>query len=238
MNERTPAAKKARQLAKLLRAERPDYAYLKQVFFHLRGELEIDVPRANHKLPLVPSDTDIQRLYQTIWASQRLQDVLIFKTLLYTGVRVKELVNIRLDDVDLSTNRIHIRSGKGGKARFVPFPATFREPLAMHIAVGRTEQRLYLFESSWKRRYSERGIHKMITTYAHKAGLSGISPHKLRHFLLLWLKRQGIDDALIQPYSGHAHRQTLEVYSRLSIQQAQTAYNAVMGRFPLDLLES
>ena len=51
-----------------------------------------------------------------------------------------------------------------------------------------------------------------------------ISPHKLRHFLLTWLKEQGIDDALIQPYSGHASRKSLEVYSKLTITDAQDEY--------------
>lgn len=60
-----------------------------------------------------------------------------------------------------------------------------------------------------------------------------ISPHQLRHFLLTWLKKQGIDDALIQPYSGHSSRQSLEVYSRLSLNEAQSAYDNVMPNFPL-----
>jgi integrase/recombinase XerD len=60
-----------------------------------------------------------------------------------------------------------------------------------------------------------------------------LSPHKLRHFLLLWLKKQGIGDAFIQPYSGHASRQSLEIYSRLTIEEAQEEYDDVMGRFPI-----
>jgi integrase/recombinase XerD len=64
---------------------------------------------------------------------------------------------------------------------------------------------VYLFESSWNRKYTPRGICKMLRRYADVAGIEkAISPHKLRHFFLLWLKKQGIDDALIQPYSGHA----------------------------------
>jgi integrase/recombinase XerD len=47
-----------------------------------------------------------------------------------------------------------------------------------------------------------------------------VSPHQLRHFLLTWLKKQGIDDALIQPYFGHASRKSLEIYSPLSIREA------------------
>ncbi len=60
-----------------------------------------------------------------------------------------------------------------------------------------------------------------------------ISPHRLRHFLLTWLKKQGIDDALIQPYSGHVSRQSLEVYSRLAINEAQKEYDQVISRFPV-----
>jgi integrase/recombinase XerD len=51
--------------------------------------------------------------------------------------------------------------------------------------------------------------------------------------LLTWLKKQGIDDALIQPYSGHASRQSLEIYSRLAIGEAQAAYEAAIRRFPV-----
>jgi integrase/recombinase XerD len=47
------------------------------------------------------------------------------------------------------------------------------------------------------------------------------------------LKKQGIDDALIQPYSGHAKRQSLEVYSRLAIGDAQREYDHVIGKFPV-----
>jgi integrase/recombinase XerD len=47
------------------------------------------------------------------------------------------------------------------------------------------------------------------------------------------LKTQGIDDALIQPYSGHATRQSLEVYSRLALADAQETYEGVIGRFPV-----
>lgn len=60
-----------------------------------------------------------------------------------------------------------------------------------------------------------------------------LSPHKLRHFLLTWLKKQGIDDALIQPYSGHESRKSLEIYSKLAITDAQHEYNEAIYKFPI-----
>ncbi len=88
--------------------------------------------------------------------------------------------------------------------------------------------------NSRRKPYTDRGIRKIIARYAEAAGLEHkVSPHKLRHFLLTWLKKQGIDDALIQPYSGHATRKSLEVYSLLAIGEAQEAYDEVIDRFPL-----
>ncbi len=231
---RTPPKKKAMQLAKSLRHERPDYAYLKKVFYHLRNELEVNVPTKPKKLPIVPKEEEIQRFYQAVFKSKRFGDLVIIKTFLYTGMRVSELVNVRLDDVDFDACQIRINLGKGNKDRVVPFPPSFNEILAMHHQAMCEKKAAYLFESSWKRKYSERGIRKMIRRYAFIAGIAKpISPHKLRHFFLLWLKKQGIDDAMIQPYSGHASRQSLEVYSRLAIAESQDEYNSVIERFPV-----
>lgn len=93
---------------------------------------------------------------------------------------------------------------------------------------------VYLFESNRKKPFTTRGIRKILADYATEAGIQqSISPHKLRHFLFTWLKKQGIDDALIQPYSGHDTRQSLEIYSKLSLSDAQEAYDKAIGKFPV-----
>ena len=92
----------------------------------------------------------------------------------------------------------------------------------------------YLFEPSWKKPYSDRGVRKILAVYSKEAGMKhSLSPHKFRHFLFTWLKKQGIEDALIQPYSGHESRQSLEIYSKLSIGDAQESYENVISKFPV-----
>lgn len=149
---RTGAKKKARELAKLLRAERPDYAYLKEVFRHLRTELEVEVPGPSRRLPWVPTEQQVRAFYEAVWRTRRTADLVLIKTFLYTGVRVSELVMMRLADVDLDACQIRVNLGKGSKDRVVPFPAPFKETLALHIGQRRQQGGIYLFESSWKRR--------------------------------------------------------------------------------------
>lgn len=231
---RTNPRKKAKQLAKYLRDEQPDYHYLKAVFRHLRTELDVPVERNAKKLPEIPTEEELERYYETVWKGGNSQDLLIIKTLMYTGVRVSELINIKLADVDLRHCQIRIDGGKGDKDRIVPFPEQFKEVLAFHSKSLKAKGATHLFESTWKKRYTDRGIRKILERYAVAAGIEkSISPHKLRHFLFTWLKKQGIDDALIQPYSGHASRKSLEMYSQLSLADAQPHYNEAIRRFPV-----
>lgn len=234
MEKRTGPHKKALQIAKLLRSEHPDYSYLKAVFQELRKVLEIQVTKAPKKLPYVPTEDELKKYYEAIWRSHNMQDILIVKTLLYTGVRVSELIRVKIQDVDLDRCQLKIIAGKGKKDRIVPFPKSFRETLALHVANSNKNNQIYLFESSWKKPYSDRGIRKMLEKYSKMVGMrQTISPHKLRHFLFTWLKKQNIDDALIQPYSGHETRQSLEVYSKISLSKAQDIYDENIKNFPI-----
>jgi integrase/recombinase XerD len=229
IEQRTSAKKKAKELAKYLRGERPDYDYLKRVFQYLREELEVEVTKKPKKLPYVPTEDELKRYYDLVWNGKNFRHMMIIKTFLYTGIRVSELVNIKLTDVDLSHCQVRINKGKGSKDRIVPFPQSFRELLAMHVETMRKENARYLFESNWKKKYTDRGVRKILAKYSEEAGLSqSLSPHKLRHFLLTWLKKKGIDDALIQPYSAHESRQSLEIYSKLALPEAQEKYNEAM----------
>ena len=231
---RTSPKKKAKELSKHLRHERADYYYLKAVFKELRSELEIEIPKKKKTLPYVPTDDEIKRYYDAVWSSKNFQDMIIIKMFLYTGIRVSELVDLKITDVLLNECQIKINDGKGHKDRIVPFPSSFKELLAFFIDQQLKKNSIYLFESSWNKKYTDRGIRKILEKYSRLANLpKNVSPHKLRHYLFTWLKKQGIDDALIQPYSGHESRKSLEIYSKLSINDAQTEYNKHISKYIL-----
>lgn len=118
--------------------------------------------------------------------------------------------------------------------RLVPYPESFRYVLAYHTENMKKNGSVYLFESDIKRAYSDRGIRKILQKYTKEAGIEkSISPHKLRHFLFTWLKKQGLDDALIQPFSGHESRKSLEIYSMLSLADSQENYEKLIKNFPI-----
>lgn len=82
--QRTPVRQKAKQLSKTLRQENPDYNYLRELFRHLRKELNVDVTRQSKKLPYVPNEEEMQKYYQAVWQSRNMHHVILIKTLLYT----------------------------------------------------------------------------------------------------------------------------------------------------------
>ena len=139
----------------------------------------------------MPTDQEVRNYYEAVWQARRSDDIVMIKTLLYTGVRVSELVAIRLADVDLDACRIRVNLGKGSKDRVVPFPPTFRETLVLQRYPGMMCSRgaSYLFESNLEETVFDPRRRALPICCAHKAGLShNMAPHRLRHFLFTWLK--------------------------------------------------
>ena len=164
--------------------------------------------------------------------------MVIVKTLLYTGIRFGELIRVKLDEVDLSNGQITIASTstrEGGTSRIVPIPQIFKEILAMHIDASKKKNAEYLFDSNWKRPYTDRGIRKISAQYSKAAGIKvNISPNTLRNFLFTWMKENKVEDALIQPYSGHKHIDSLEKYGKLAtFKQAKEEYEKIIRKFPV-----
>jgi integrase/recombinase XerD len=234
---RTPVREKTTQIAQLLREEHPDYQYLREVFRHLRKEFQITAPRVETLKRSILSIEEIQRFYDTLKNEENPKNKIIINILLYTGVRISELIHIKIADVNFEKCTIYISKEYKGQKRTVPFPSTFKETLKRYTLEIQSNERVYLFETVRKQPYTDRGIRKMISIYSQKAGLKNIvNPNALRTFWLTWLKQQGIGDAMLQPYSGHKKRSSLEVYDPdepLKIEDVQEQYESVMQQLPI-----
>jgi integrase/recombinase XerD len=234
---RTPVREKSKQIAQLLIEEQPNYDYLREIFRHLRTALHVVVPRVEKsKRSILPIES-IQRFCDLLKKEENPKNRMIVQTLLYTGVRLCELTNIKIKDINFKNCHIQIQKEYKGQKRIVLFPSAFRETLQKYADKAQSSGGIYLFETLQKQPYTDRGIRKMIYSYSQKAGLdNAITANGLRAFWLSWLKQQGIEDAMLQPYSGHKSRYSLEQYDKtepLKIENVQAQYESVMQRLML-----
>lgn len=220
-----------RQIVNLVRAARLDYCAFNHVCENVRKELGLHKPRRGQQLPKILPESSLRKLYETISHAGNLQHEIMLKLLLFTGVRVSELCNIRMDDVDLDAGKIFIESGKGDKDRYVLMPDQFRLVLKAYMA-GAPKNR-YLFESQRRTKFSVRRIQDLLRDYGRDAGLEGVHPHLLRHQILSFLTEQGLPDAKIQLISGHSSKKALEVYQHIGLGSVQPDYQEAIKRLDI-----
>lgn len=202
------------------------------IFRFVRRKLGLHVPeprRSIKKLPRLLTEVEIKALFAAIDKGDETKHQVLFRLLLYTGVRVTELTNIRRDEVDLAALRIRITNGKGGKDRQVPIPKPFALTLRAYMNLAR-DGAVYLFESSQRKNYSSGMIRLMLREYSRDAGIPRVHPHLLRHHFLTRLCSEGLSDAQVQLISGHKSRDNLAVYQHLSLGSVQGDYQEAMRK--------
>lgn len=105
--------------------------------------------------------------------------------------------------------------------------------MAIYVHNTRDKGGEYLFESSWKKPYTVRGVRKILEQYSLEAGMEHpISPHKLRDFLFAWLKKQGIDDSLIQSYQAMRAENRLKYTQKWQFLAHKLNMRILLASFP------
>jgi site-specific recombinase XerD len=209
-----------KKIVRVVRQHRLSYDAFIAVCQQVRLKLKMEKPKKERRLPELLSLAELKKFFKTV---QNTQHELMLKLMLYTAVRVSELVNIRVSDVDLGGCKIFIDNGKGSKDRYILFPSEFRLALQTYMEANHGND--YLFESRLKQPYTPRRIQQIMRKYADKAGLKrAVHPHLLRHQMLTFLTAQGLTDAKIQLISGHGNRKSLELYQHLSLAAIEGDY--------------
>jgi integrase/recombinase XerD len=226
----------ARSQARSLVAQR-------QLFRFLRSERicesnpteEVDLPRFGRKLPVFLTLDEVDRLLATPdRASPRgLRAAAMLETLYATGLRVSELVKLRLGDVNLEAGYL-VAFGKGKKQRLVPLGESAIATLRSYLEVARPhflrERTLpsedSMFLTRLGRRMTRQGFWKILGEIARAAGIrKAISPHKLRHSFATHLVERGADLRAVQAMLGHADIGTTEIYTHLSRGHLRSVYD-------------
>jgi integrase/recombinase XerD len=226
---------RAKQVAEIIKIDQPDYYYLKELFRGLRKELSITRQTEPKKLPYIPSSEEIMKYYDVVWHNQNKKHMVIVRLLLYTGIKIGELVKLKIEDVKLRECSISIKGDGTTKERLLPFYYNFKKALSEYITERKSSGGEYLFESNWKKPFSTQGIRSILAEYSKLASMKeNITPNKLRHFLFLWMKEQNLDDDLIQYYSGNDSKEALKIYDKIKILHTKNnAHHKVMQEFPI-----
>ncbi|MFC2031978.1 tyrosine-type recombinase/integrase [Chloroflexota bacterium] len=188
-------------------------------------------PLAKFPLPKVPQNLiqtitvpDMKKLFEKIdrysSAGERLYCMLML--LIDTGVRVGELVNIRMSDVDFAQGLITITMGKGQKQRQVPFYSITRKAILKYIDGARTKlssaESDYVFVDQYGDHVSISSVQQAIRRLAKKAGLAKCHPHLLRHtFASMYIADNG-PTFILKELMGHQSILTTEKYIHLKTQ--------------------
>jgi integrase/recombinase XerD len=200
---------------------------------------DLQAPRAWPALPKFLSAEEVDRLIQTPDTAtvRGLRDRALIELLYATGLRVSELVQLRIGDVNLESAYLSC-TGKGGKQRIVPigdeanawvrrYLATARPALLgrkTHTKPGGSE-RLFV-NARGGRALSRVGFWKILKQYATEAGLGrALSPHVLRHSFATHLLDRGADLRAIQLMLGHADLSTTQIYTHVLEARLRVVYD-------------
>ena len=149
-----------------------------------------------------------------------LRDRAILELLYATGIRVSELVGLKVVDVNLESGFLKC-FGKGGKERIVPLGRTAREYVERYLEKARTgngsQEALFLGTKRTHHRLSRQAVWQLIQRYAKQARIKKkITPHTFRHSFATHLLERGADLRIVQELLGHADISTTQIYTHVS----------------------
>lgn len=184
-------------------------------------QLELSLPpiKGSGKLPVVFSHGEVK---QVLWAAKHLSEKVLFGLFYDTGVRIQEMVNVRIEDLDLERCQLHVRKTKTKRERYVPVSGHAVRGVTKHLALNNPS--VYLFENPRRKGVpmSETGIRALLKDALDKTRIrKNASPHTFRHSYATHQLEAGLDIMSVKGLLGHAHITSTLVY--LQVAQLDTA---------------
>ncbi|MBQ6494928.1 MAG: tyrosine recombinase XerC [Bacilli bacterium] len=220
-------------ISRKLSSIRSFYNYLlKENIIKVNYFKEISNPKKNKSLPKYAKDNDLEKMFNSFNKEKPLEqrNLLILEMLYATGIRVSELVNIKINDIDKFNNSIKIL-GKGSKERIVFYGSFCEDILELYLKEGRREllknkTNDYLFINKNGNQLSDRYIRKMIDNVVRKCEIDyHISPHTLRHTFATDMLNSGADLISVKELLGHSTLDTTSIYTHVSNEQIKKVYD-------------
>ena len=190
-------------------------------------------------LPKVLSVQEVERLLDepNLGTLVGYRDKTMLELLYATGMRVSELVNVPVKNVDMKMQYV-IVMGKGSKERMLPLGRTALHYLEHYLSVvrpqllhGKPDAAAELFVTGWGGPMTRERFYEIIVAYGKSAGISKrVTPHMLRHSFATHLLNNGTDLRIVQELLGHADISTTQIYTHLDVERLREVYDKTHPR--------
>ena len=189
---------------------------LKFYFEKVKGEerffIEIPRPKKQSKLPKVIHQEDLKKMFEQ---AKNIKHNTILKLSYGLGLRVSEIINLKITDIDSKNMQVFIEQAKGKKDRYVNLPESILTQLRIYFVQYKPTK--YLFEGQYGGKYSARSAQQIFRNALKTAGINKIASfHSLRHSYATHLLENGTDIRFIQDLLGHKDIKTTLIYTNVS----------------------
>ena len=182
---------------------------------------EIITPKKEHYLPSSMSEDEVERLLRSpnIELDIENRDKAMIEMLYATGMRISELINLKITDIDLERSVLKVL-GKGSKERLIPFGEKALDSLNSYLEKRKKSLAKEVFISNRGKKMTRTGFWQRIKIYLSREGLKdSISPHTLRHAFATHLLNRGADLRSVQLLLGHSDLSTTQIYTHIAKQR-------------------
>lgn len=179
--------------------------------------IDIPRPKKHAKLPKAIHFIDVKKLFEV---TENLKHNTMLKLSYGMGLRVSEIVNLKITDIDSRSMQVFIERAKGKKDRYANLPESILVQLRQYFIDYRPKD--YLFEGQYGGQYSARSVQQVFQNSMTKAGINkNVGIHSLRHSFATHLLEKGTDVRLIQELLGHKDIKTTLLYTHISDKSLQ-----------------
>ena len=176
--------------------------------------IDIKYSKVPEKLPLVLSKEEVGRLFESISNDKH---KLMIELMYSAGLRVSELLNLRVCDLEIDKNYGYVRGGKGNKDRLFILSEKLINRIRELISKEKLDNESCLFVSNRDKKYSARSIQQVLKNASKKSGIGKkVHPHTLRHSFATHLIENGYDVSAVQALLGHKSPETTMTYVHMA----------------------
>ena len=182
---------------------------------------EVISPKQEKYLPASMSEREVEKLLNSPDVSKDIEqrDKAMIEMLYATGMRISELVNLKITDIDMNRSVIKVM-GKGSKERLIPFGESASEALFNYLKIRKDSSSKEVFISNRGKKITRVAFWQRIKVYLLRENLKiSISPHTLRHAFATHLLNRGADLRSVQLLLGHSDLSTTQIYTHIAKQR-------------------